>query len=262
MRFGWIPDFALIAFRRSTSPPIRSHHFYDLNSSDLRPSTIALFRCSAWQSHALMDYTRVTSPPSIRVHDHNGTNHGRRRSTSRSAGVSIPRSPAPMAIPSSRPELPPPPLPPPRFIDDITAGSDPGWTWGNDPSGSFGKPGGSSMAGTNFPKSWGNRPEDKRQTERSERPEYRRRQSSNTTIKSPTDTDRRYDFSRQQDEGYYSVSGPRPSAMTQQQLVYKFPYRSLPYCRTPLRMLQQWSETNIQLRPPALTRNDPRMSCY
>lgn len=29
----------------------------------------------------------------------------------------------------------PPPLPPPRYIDDITAGSDPGWAWGYDPKG-------------------------------------------------------------------------------------------------------------------------------
>ena len=34
----------------------------------------------------------------------------------------------------------PPPLPPSRYIDDITAGSDPGWAWGNDPKGgNFGK---------------------------------------------------------------------------------------------------------------------------
>lgn len=174
-----------------------------------------------------MDKSRVTSTPSIRVHEYNGNNHGRRGSTSRSAGTSISRSPGtPMAIPNSRPELPPPPLPPPRFIGDIAAGSDPGWAWGNDPSGSFGKSGGSPMAGANFPKSWGNRPEEKKQNERGERPEYRRREIANTTIKSPADRDRRYDFARQQDEGYYSVSGPRPSAMTQQS-VYTSLYRSL-----------------------------------
>lgn len=171
-----------------------------------------------------MDYTRVTSTPSIRVHDHNGNNHGRRRSTSRSAGASIPRSPAPMAIPNSRPDLPPPPLPPPRNIGDIAAGNDPGWAWGNDPSGGFGKSGGSTMTGANFPKSWSSRPEEKRHNERPERPEYRRRESSSTTIKSPPSTDRRHDSNRQQDEGYYSVSGPRPSAMTQQS-VYTLSHR-------------------------------------
>ena len=169
-----------------------------------------------------MDYTRVTSPPSIRIHDHNGNNHGRKRSTSRSAGISISRAPAPMAIPNSRPDLPPPPLPPPKFIGDIAAGSDPGWAWGNDPSGVFGRSGGTPMAGSNFPKSWSNRPEEKRPSERHERPEFTRRESSSATVKSAVDRDRRYDFARQQDEGYYSLSGPRPSAMTQQS-VYAFP---------------------------------------
>ena len=163
-----------------------------------------------------MDYSRVTPPPSIRVHDHNGNHHARKRSTSRPTGTLPLRTPGPMAIPRSRPELAPPPLPPPKFIDDITEGNDPGWAWGNDPSGAFGKAKGLSMAGSNFPKSWGNSGEEKRQARQPDRSEYRRRESSTATIRSPTSAERPNDFARQQDEGYYSMSGPRPSAMTQQ----------------------------------------------
>ena len=162
----------------------------------------------------VMDITNLTSPPPILVHEHNA-NHGRRRSTSRSTGgMNFSRHPpGPMPIPNTRQDPPPPPLPPPRFIGDLTAGSDPGWAWGNDPSGSFGKTGESMAAGSNFPKSWGRKvEEDRGQTER---PEYRRRESSNSTVLSPPNTDRRYSsFSRHQDEGYYSLSGP--SAMSQQ----------------------------------------------
>lgn len=35
-----------------------------------------------------------------------------------------------MAIPRARDEVPPP-LPPPRHIEDLRAGQDPGWQWGN-----------------------------------------------------------------------------------------------------------------------------------
>lgn len=35
-----------------------------------------------------------------------------------------------MAIPRAREEIPPP-LPPPRHIEDLRAGQDPGWQWGN-----------------------------------------------------------------------------------------------------------------------------------
>lgn len=46
----------------------------------------------------------------------------------------------------------PPPLPPPSYIPEITAGHDPGWQWGNDPNKSdFGRPAsvkpGSSLLG-------------------------------------------------------------------------------------------------------------------
>ena len=167
-----------------------------------------------------MDFTRVTSPPSIRVHDHNG-NHSRRPSSSWSTGGSFSRTPGPMAIPNTRHDDPPPPLPPPRIIHDLSAGRDPGWEWGNNLSGGFGKGAGASMAGPNFPKSWTKKAEHNGQDEKSQRPEYNRRESSTSTIKSPADTDRGYDFGRRQDEGYYSLSTSRPSVMSQQS-VYTF----------------------------------------
>lgn len=65
------------------------------------------------------------------------------------------RSASPMAIPKAR-EPVPPPLPPPNLIPDISAGHDPGWHWGNDPSRSdFGQPAsikpGSSLLGSGLP---------------------------------------------------------------------------------------------------------------
>ena len=163
-----------------------------------------------------MDFTPVTSPPSSLVHDRNANNHGRRRSTSRSAAMPFSRAPA-LAIPGARFDPAPPPLPPPRYIDEIAAGSDPGWAWGNDPKGgNFGKAKESAMPMSNFPKSWG-----KNIVERPlDMPDFRRRESSTSTVRSPVDTNRGFDFARHQDEGYYSLSGPRPSAMSQQS-VYK-----------------------------------------
>lgn len=164
-----------------------------------------------------MDRRRATSPPSFLVHEQNG-NHGRRQSTTVSAGMPFSsRLPVPMAIPNSRHDRIPPPLPPPRFIDDLAAGSDPGWAWANNPSGGFDKARGNPTAELNFPKSWNRETGDKRQAQPPERPQYMRRDSSTSTVRSPTEVDRRHrDFVRHQDEGYYSLSGPRTSAMSQQ----------------------------------------------
>ncbi|KAF6224022.1 hypothetical protein HO133_010596 [Letharia lupina] len=123
------------------------------------------------------------------------------------------RAPVPLAIPNARFDLAPPPLPPPRNTD-ITAGSDPGWAWGNDPKGgNFGKARESLRPISNFPKSWGKNMEEDRPLDP---PEFRRRESSTSTVRSPAETSRGFDFARHQDEGYYSLSGPRPSAMSQQ----------------------------------------------
>ena len=161
-----------------------------------------------------MDFTRVTSPPSILVHDDNAS-HGRRWSTTRAAAMPSSRAPVPLPIPNARFDPAPPPLPPPRHIDDITACSDPGWAWGNDPKGgNFGKARESARPVTSFPKSWGkNMIEENRPLDRIE---FSRRESSTSTVRSPVDTSRGFDFARNQDEGYYSLSGPRPSAMSQQ----------------------------------------------
>ncbi|KAF2035447.1 hypothetical protein EK21DRAFT_96687 [Setomelanomma holmii] len=66
----------------------------------------------------------ASSTPSIRVyesHRYSLPHHHR----------PAPPSPAvAMAIPRAREEVPPP-LPPPRHIEDLRAGQDPGWQWGN-----------------------------------------------------------------------------------------------------------------------------------
>lgn len=153
-----------------------------------------------------MEYRRPTpSSASFPIHDHNRY-HSRRSSSSRSAGRPFPSLPAPMAVPNIRHDDPPPPLPPPRFVDAIAAGSDPGWAWGNDPrGGQFGKSKSSSAEASKFPKSWTLNMEEKAFPER---PESKRRESSDLTLRSLTDSERRYNHSRQQDEGYYSLSGP------------------------------------------------------
>lgn len=113
-----------------------------------------------------------------------------------------------MAVPNARPDesFAPPPLPPPRYIEDLAAGSDPGWKWGNTPKhggfgGSFAFSGSSSSSARG---SWDQRMEDEGFPDR---PDYSRRGSSSTTIKSPPSYDRTYDLSRNIDEGYHSLSG-------------------------------------------------------
>ena len=167
-----------------------------------------------------MDFPTLSSPPSILVHDHNG-NHRRRRSSSRSSGMPFSsRPPGPMAIPNIRHDLPPPPLPPPRNIHDLTAGSDPGWAWGNDPRGGFGKSRESTATSSKFPKSWAGDMREDRKLQLAERPHPKRRDEVDLTIRSPTDAERRHrEFSKHQDEGYYSLSGPRPPSVMSQQSV-------------------------------------------
>ena len=207
-------------------PKIRSHISSPIDRKRLTTVWDSI-RSFSVATDALMDFTPVTSPPSIRIHDHNA-NHGRRRSTSRSGAMPFSRAPAPLAIPKASYDInPPPPLPPPRYIDEIAAGNDPGWEWGNDPKeGTFGKARDSAMPTSNFPKSWGknmpNRP--------LERPDFRRRESSSSTVRSPSDTGRGFDFARHQDEGYYSLSGPRPSAMSQQSVYVFFTIVSPSHC--------------------------------
>ncbi len=151
-----------------------------------------------------MDISRVTSPPSILVYDFND-NNGRAARSSREQGG--------RNIPNARHDEAPPPLPPPRFMNDIAAGGDPGWQWGNTPSksGGLGKSGGSVSPGSSLHGNW----EQKMGYDgHSGRPEYVRRGSSNSTIRSRPEPDRRHDFSsRFVDEGYHSLSG---SSLTNQ----------------------------------------------
>ena len=159
-----------------------------------------------------------TSPPSIHVYDFN-SNYGPHRPPSRSpthASKHFATSPGPMSIPNSRIEAPPP-LPPPRFVTEIAAGSDLGWQWGNRGyNGSFRKSGfgsvnaGSSLHGNN---------KVKEEARDYERPGALRRDSSSLTIKSAMlpDTEMKYDMFRNQDEGYHSLSG---SSLTNQLSVF------------------------------------------
>ena len=64
-----------------------------------------------------MDFPRLSSTPSIHIHDCNNS-----QSFS---------SPGPMRIPTKSIEPPPPPLPPPRRIYDLDVGHDPGWHYEN-----------------------------------------------------------------------------------------------------------------------------------
>lgn len=79
-----------------------------------------------------MDIPQLTSPPSIHVLEHNST-HDRHYPSSRShyASTPMPSSREGMPIPNRRPDEAPPPLPPPKFSDDIANGQDLGWKWGN-----------------------------------------------------------------------------------------------------------------------------------
>ncbi|KAL9604977.1 MAG: hypothetical protein Q9219_000165 [cf. Caloplaca sp. 3 TL-2023] len=113
-----------------------------------------------------------------------------------------------MAVPSTRADEPfaPPPLPPPRYIEDLAAGSDSGWKWGNVPDrGGFGGNFGCSRSPLSSARgSWDQRMDDEGLPDRSE---YSRRDSSAATIKSPPPYGRISDPSRSIDEGYHSLSG-------------------------------------------------------
>src|SRR5215471_17773896 len=90
-----------------------------------------------------MDKPRLTSPPSIRVSDFNSNCDNRRSSPESSSRTSIsaqPPSCGAMPIRSTTENPVPPPLPPPRYIEVLAHGIDPGWNWGNPGAdGGFGK---------------------------------------------------------------------------------------------------------------------------
>lgn len=87
----------------------------------------------------------MSSTPSIRISQH------RRYPSPPAPPAFTTAAPSPMAIPHARDPVPPP-LPPPSYIPELSAGQDPGWQWGNDPNRSdFGRPAavkpGSSLLG-------------------------------------------------------------------------------------------------------------------
>ena len=156
-----------------------------------------------------MDHPRITSPPSIRVDfGHPYPLHSPpNRSTLHSSGTSktFAHSASPKPIPNSRMESPPPPLPPPRFIEDLAVGRDPGWHWGNTPVRSARESeigSGTVSLGSSLRSAWDRRSEIDEGIEDSE--EYRQG-SSAPRYKSPHEGDM-YDYMHR-DEGYSSLSG-------------------------------------------------------
>ena len=165
-----------------------------------------------------MDIPRASSPPPIHIYDFNGR-HGPERSSSRSMTNPFSKTPRPMAIPNSRSDSPPPPLPPPRWIHEDAAGGAPEIQW-RDTFNSRSAEGGRSVSpGSSLRGSWG---QSMAHRGSAGRPDYRRG-SSNSTIKSQFEADKKYDFSRHVDEGYHSLSG---SSLANQQSVCMHFFRS------------------------------------
>ena len=116
-------------------------------------------------------------------------------------------APAPMRmdIPNGRaPVTAPPPLPPPRYVEsDAHMDEDeglPGGSYHLDDRGC----GGGSLS------HWTQRMAERKVPEQSE---FQRRESARAAAsysQSPTDSERRYESMRMNDEGYYSLSGPSP----------------------------------------------------
>ena len=159
-----------------------------------------------------MEPRNVTLSPSNHLHDFHG-NHARRCSDGRStAGWSSGPSPMAIQVPNRRVPEAPPPLPPPRYVNDPDPHRGSGRSYGHASRGERSEESrGSATAGLSFPKSWGARME---AGNHQEVPGFRRRDVSTTSsisnARSPTDSERRYEAIKLQDEGYYSLSGPSP----------------------------------------------------
>ncbi|TVY30585.1 hypothetical protein LHYA1_G000613 [Lachnellula hyalina] len=146
--------------------------------------------------------------PEIYVHESNPEHF---RSSSRSSSYNSTSSPTtssiPMSIPHSRTDFVPPPLPPPTHLADIASGGNNGpdlaWRFGNshgstsDWGGSMSSvPPGSSLYGSFA----------SRKGLMDDRPDYSRRTSSNSTIKTSVGEGRQ-EHAYPKDEGYSSLSG-------------------------------------------------------
>lgn len=148
-----------------------------------------------------MDIPRVKSPPSILVNEPH-SQHGY-RNKNKTAGMPILGSRGPMQIPNAR-EPTPAPLPPPRNLDVYAAGSDLGYIFATRyNSGGASNGGGSVSLGSSLRGNWAPRREVDRMVGHQD---YKRHENLVPVIKSPVDVDTKSDFSRRQDEGYYSLS--------------------------------------------------------
>lgn len=163
-----------------------------------------------------MDIPRVKSPPSILVNEPH-SQHGY-WTTNKTSGMPILGSRGPMQIPNAR-EPTPAPLPPPRNPDVYAAGSDLGYIFANKyNSGKAGNGEGSVSLGSSLRGNWGPRREVDRMVEHQG---YKGHGNLVPVIKSPVDVDTKLDFSRRQDEGYYSLSvETKPTNYQLVQVVY------------------------------------------
>jgi hypothetical protein len=147
------------------------------------------------------------APPEIFVQESNPSD--RFRTSSRSSSYNLDSSAAissiPMSIPNAR-EPVPPPLPPPRHLADIADGGSNGpdiaWQWGNSREDhNWGRP--SIQPGSSLYGSFASR----KSVTMDDRPDFDRRGSSTSTIKSISGDDGRDSAHLRIDEGYASLSG-------------------------------------------------------
>lgn len=146
--------------------------------------------------------------PQIYVEESNPSS--RYRTISRSSSYHSPSSPPtssiPMSIPNSR-EPVPPPLPPPKHLADVANnGPDIAWKWANSHEENHGW--GSSMSSVTPGSSLYSESFASRKSTFDDRPEFPRRQSSTSTIKSASGLEsHESSYSTRFDEGYASLSG-------------------------------------------------------
>ena len=118
-------------------------------------------------------------------------------------------STAPMSIPNAR-EIVPPPLPPPKNLEDFRNGDGPdmGWQFANSEYGSSSWNRNVAGSLSVHPQSslYGNY---KRGDNTDDRPDFDRRGSSASTITSLVDVDVKRESLFHQDEGYASLSGTK-----------------------------------------------------
>ena len=181
---------------------------------------------SAWRRTAEMEQRHIK---------YTSSTHARETQTIRAPWLSDGRptgdhfsAPSPMAmqVPGRRQHDAPPPLPPPRYVSDVLPGHDERRSRGSGSGRSHPQESrGPSGQRLSFSKRYAYDMEARRLPER---PESRRHESSSTTPsswinRSPTDSERRYEAQRLQDEGYCSMSNP--NALTQPLVITFFSLR-------------------------------------